>query len=176
MAKKEKKPLTAKQQRIKYKAFSFACVGGEFAALFTPFVIMGIVNFNDWFIQSDAGWKVGLGASLAMALVGIAAFLVGRKKENETKVTNGWITMIVGWYMVAFIFVLLTDILDQIAMIMLIGGTGLAGAMGFDFGSKKCENISNNYKIAIQKANQDKLDEQAKEELNQKENSKDVKF
>ena len=99
---KQKKQLTAKQKQTKYRALQYTTFVGEFISILTPFIIMGIVNYDEWF-TTEEGWKVGLGGTLALALMGIAVFLVTKKKEDE-KITGGYITLIVGWFAVAFIF------------------------------------------------------------------------
>lgn len=157
---------TVSQKQKKYRALQYTCVGGEFVSALTPYIILGAVNADKWF-KSSEGWKVGLGGSLALALMGLAIFLVTQKKEKESKVTDGWITLIVGWFMVAFIFVLLTNILDQIAIIMLFGGIGLCGAFGLDLTSKSFKAKADLYKEAIGEVKRDKLKEQIQQEVEQ---------
>lgn len=164
MAKKPKKKLTTKQKQKGYRALQFTCVGGEFVSVMLPFIILGIVNGEKWFV-SEGGWKIGLGGSLALALVGIAIFLVTKKKEGESDITKGWITLIVGWFAVAFIFVLLTNIMDQIAVIMLWGGLGILGAFGLDITSRHYKKLADAYKDAIGGVSEDKLKEKIKKEL-----------
>ena len=156
--------MEAKKKQIKYRTLQYTCVGGEIISALTPFIILGAVNADKWF-KSSEGWKVGLGGTLALALMGIAIFLVTQKKEKESKVTDGWITLIVGWFMVAFIFVLLANIMDQIATIMLFGGIGLCGAFGFDLTSKSFQAKADLYKETINESKKDKLKEQIKQEI-----------
>ena len=68
---------------------------------------------------------------LALALMGISVWLVSKKKF-----TNSFITLIVGWYAVAFIFFLMGKIVNDIAVIMFIGGSGILGAYGLDIANK----------------------------------------
>lgn len=156
--------LTATQKQKKYRTLQYTCVGGEFISVITPFVILGAVNADEWFKSSD-GWKVGLGGTLALALMGIAVFLVSKKKEDESKITNGWIAFLVGWFAVAFIFVLLANIMDQIATIMLFGGIGLLGAFGLDLTSKNFKTKADLYKEAIGNVKKDNLKEQIQREV-----------
>ena len=153
----------AKKQKT-YRTLQYTCVGGEVISVLTPFIILGAVNADTWF-KSSEGWKVGLGGSLALALMGIAIFLVTAKKEKESKVTNGWLTLIVGWFAVAFIFVLLANIIDQIATIMLFGGIGLVVAFGLDIVSKSFKTKADLYKEAIGEVKKDKLKEQIEKEV-----------
>lgn len=167
----EKKPLTATQKKNKYRALQYVTFGSEFLSIITPFIAMGIVNHEEWFYQED-GWKIGLGGSLALALMGIAVFLVSKKKEENSKVTNGYISLIVGWFAVAFIFMLLADIMSQMSMIMLFGGIGLCGAFGLDIASKDFKAKADAYKEVIKKAKQNVIQQEVEKDLQ----NKDVKF
>ena len=158
-----KKPLTAKQKQNKYRALQYSTFVGEFVSIILPFVIIGAANYEDWFV-SESGWKVGLGGTLALALLGIAVLLVTRKKEDE-KITSGYITLISGWFAVAFIFVLLADIIEQIAMIMFFGGIGILGAFGLDMTSKNFKAKADLYKNAIAKAKTENLEDELKQEF-----------
>jgi thiol:disulfide interchange protein len=160
------KQLTAKQKQTKYRALQYTTFGCEFLSIFTPFIVMGCVNAQEWFYNEN-GWKVGLGGTLALALLGIAVFLVGKKKEDE-KITGGYITLIVGWFAVAFIFMLLADIMSQITTIMMFGGLGLLGAFGLDMTSKEFKKKADAYKETIAKAKQDVIKEEVEQELKQK--------
>lgn len=167
----EKKPLTATQKKNKYRALQYVTFGSEFLSIITPFIAMGIVNHEEWFYQED-GWKIGLGGSLALALMGIAVFLVSKKKEENSKITNGYISLIVGWFAVAFIFMLLADIMSQMSMIMLFGGIGLCGAFGLDIASKDFKTKADAYKEVIKKAKQNVIQQEVEKDLQ----NKDVKF
>ena len=162
-----KKQLTVKQKQTRYRALQYTTFVSEFISILTPFIIMGAVNYEDWFV-SENGWKVGLGGTLALALLGIAVLLVTKKKEDE-KITSGYITLIIGWFAVAFIFVLLASIIEQIAMIMFFGGIGLLGAFGLDMTSKNFKAKADTYKNALNTANEKTLEEEAKEEIAKKE-------
>ena len=166
-----KKQLTAKQKQTKYRALQYTTFACEFLSILTPFIVMGCANAQEWFYNEE-GWKVGLGGTLALALLGIAVFLVTKKKEDE-KITGGYITLIVGWFAVAFIFMLLADIMSQITTIMMFGGLGLLGAFGLDLTSKNFKAKADAYKETIQKAKQDVIKDEVETELK---NNGDVKF
>ena len=123
------KKITTQMLQTRYRALQYTTFASEFVSIFTPFIIMGLVNYEEWF-TTEEGWKVGLGGTLALALMGIATFMVAKKKEGKT--TNGYISLVVGWFAVAFIFMLLANILQQITTIMIFGGLGLLGAFGLD--------------------------------------------
>lgn len=166
-----KKTLTAQQKQTKYRALQYTTFASEFISIFTPFIVLGCVNAKEWFYNEN-GWKVGLGGTLALALMGIAVFLVTKKKEDE-KITGGYITLIVGWFAVAFIFMLLADIMSQITTIMMFGGIGLLGAFGLDIASKDFKVKADAYKQAIQKAKENVIKEDVEIQLK---NNGDVKF
>lgn len=168
MAEKKK---TATQQKIKYRALQYSTFVGEFLTLFTPFFVMGVVNRDEWFPDAVTGGKIATGGFLAMALLGLAVFLVSKNKEDKNK-TSGYIALIVGWYATAFIFVLLADIIEQIATIMLFGGIGLCSAFGLDMFSKDFKAKADAYKEGIKAAKMETIKEQAKEEIK----NGDVKF
>lgn len=165
------KTLTAKQKQTRYRALQYVTFGGEFLSIFTPFIVLGCVNAQEWFYNEE-GWKVGLGGTLALALLGIAVFLVGKKKEDE-KITGGYITLIVGWFAVMFIFMLLADIMSQITTIMLFGGLGLLGAFGLDMTSKNFKAKADAYKETIAKAKGEIIKQDVEQELK---NKGDVRF
>ena len=168
-----RRQLVVAQKQKKYRVLQFTCLGGEFISTLTPFIVLGIANNETWF-QTEDGWKVGLGGSLALALMGIAVFLVTKRKDEETKASNGWLTLLVGWFAVAFIFILLANIMDQIATIMLWGGLGLCGAFGLDLTSKSFKTKADLYKEAIGEVRKDKLKEQINQEV--EEEKKKVKI
>lgn len=165
---------TVRQKQKTYRVLQYTCLGSEFISVLTPFIILGAVNADKWFV-SEEGWKVGLGGALALALMGLAIFMVTSKKEKESKVTNGWITLIVGWFAVAFIFMLLTNILDQITTIMLFGGIGLVIAFGFDLCSKEFKKRADMYKEAIGDVQKDKLKEQIEREVEEEKQKVKIK-
>ena len=161
----EKKKLTAEQKQKRYRTLQYTCVGGEFVSVLTPYIVMGIANADEWFVNSSEGWKIGLGGSLAMAILGIAVFLTTKKKDDETKFSNGWITLLVFWFAIAFVFMLLANIMDQISTIMFFGGIGLAGAFALDLTSKQMKKRADLYRDAIGEVQHDKLKEKIEKEV-----------
>ena len=175
MAKKQKK-MTVVQQKNRYRALQYTTFVSEFVSVLTPFIVMGAINADTWF-QSEEGWKVGLGGALALALMGIAVALVTKNKDNKQK-TSGYVTLIAGWFAVAFVFLLLSSILEQITTIMLFGGFGLLGAFGLDIVSKNFKKKADLYKSAIEKAKGKKLEEDIYAELvdRAKKEDSEIKF
>lgn len=166
---KEKKKLTTKQKQNKHRALQYAAIGGMFASVITPFIIIGAINFDDWFV-GEGGWRIGLGATLGLAVAGIAIFLVTYKKEKESKVTDGWITMLVIWFAAAFIIKLFEEIYHEIFSIMMWTGLGLAAAFGLDLFSKAEKRKADAYKNARAKVQEESIEEQAKKEVAEEEN------
>ena len=168
---KQKKKLTTKQKQTKYRALQYAAIGGMGVSVITPFIVIGAVNFQDWF-QTDNSYQLGIGFTLALAVMGIAVALVARKKEKESKLTNGWITLLVFWFAAAFVFKLLSAIYDEIFTIMLWTGLGLAGAFGLDIVSKKEAEKADAYKEARAEAQKETIKEQAKKEVEEEEQNR----
>lgn len=173
------KKLTATQKQKKYRAIEKATFVGEFVSVGTPYIVMGAINFDEWFKVQD-GWKIGLGGALAMALMCLAVFIITKKKEDNDSKTGGYITLLLGWLAVAFIFVLLANILYQIATIMFFGAIGIAGALGLEI-------VSNNYgakaELYLQAIKEAKLEsakqdayKQIQNEVMEEKNKRDVKF
>ena len=164
---KEKKPLTIKQQAKKKKNISRLLFAGEFVAIPTPFIIMGGVNFNEWFINNPEGWRIGLGGGIGIALMSFVALMVALKKENKD-LTGGYLAIIFGYYMLGFIAMLLAEILTQIYQIIFITGTGLIGAMGLDIASKKQKAEADILSQGIYNAKLGIYTEQARKEMTDK--------
>ena len=168
---KVKKPLTATQKMRKYRAIQYTALGGEFVSVMLPYIVLGAINFNEWFV-GEQGWKVGLGGSIALALMGLAVWLTTKKKENK-ELTSGWITFIIAWFAVAFVFQLLGSIIDQIATIMFVGGAGILGAFGLDEVSISYKKKANAYKMALQDVKQSSIEDEARAEVRQEQENKE---
>ena len=177
MPKKEKQPLTIKQKKNRARITQYSLFGSEFLAVATPYAIMAGVNANEWFIQNPEPWKIGLGGALGLGLMSLAVFLVAKKKENA-EIKNGYIALIIGWYAVAFIFLMLARLMNEIYTIMFYGGFGLITALGLDIGSKHYKKVADSLKDDIDSASKDINKEQAKIELQKeaikKENKKSI--
>lgn len=159
-----KKKLTVKKKQKLYKVGSKCAFAGEFVSVGTPYVVMGAINFDEWFKVTD-GWKVGLGGSLALALMGIAVLLVKKNKEDKDNPISGYITLLLCWLAFAFVLTLLANIINQIASIMFFGAIGIAGALGLDIISTKAEEKSTMYLNAIKKIRGETIENQARKEI-----------
>jgi MFS family permease len=172
-----KKKLKATQKKKLYKVASKGAFAGEFVSISTPYVVMGAINYEEWF-KGTEGWKVGLGGSLALALMGIAILLVKKNKEDKESSLSGYITLLLGWLAVAFVFLLLANIMHQIASIMFFGAIGIAGALGLDIVSTNCDKQAKEYELAIKKIRGERLENQVRREIEQEviEEDRNVKF
>lgn len=145
---KQKKQLTSKQQAKKYNRIANLLFAGEFVSIPTPFVIMGIVNREEWFATNQSGLQIGIGGTIAIALMSLVAVIVALKKENK-EITGGYLAIIFAYYLLGAIAWCLESIMHQIKEIIFITGTGLIGAMVLDNQSKKMKKKSNyNLKVA----------------------------
>lgn len=173
-----KKQLTATQKQKKYRIIEKSAFVGEFVSVGTPYIVMGAINYEEWFKVTD-GWKVGLGGAIALALMGLAIFIITKKKEDNDSKTGGYITLLLGWLATAFVFLLLANIMHQIASIMFFGAIGIAGALGLEIVHKTYEDKANMYKKAILEAKVDVAKQDAYKEIIkevEEEKSKDVRF
>ena len=164
MAKKVKKHLKASQKQRRYRIIEKSAFAGEFASITTPYIVMGAINFDEWF-KSTEGWKVGLGGSLAMALMCMCVFIITKKKEDSDSKTGGYVTLLIGWLAVAFIFLLLANIMNDIATIMFFGAIGIAGALGLEITSKHFKAKADLYAEAIKEVRKDTAKEEARKEV-----------
>lgn len=164
MEKKVKKPLKASQKQIRYRVGEKIAFGSEFIAIGTPYIIMGAINYDEWF-RTTEGWKVGLGGALALALMFICVFIITKKKDDNKATTGGYISLLMGWLAVAFVFLLLANIMHDIASIMFFGAIGIASALGLDITSKKLKEKADLYQEAIKEVRKDSAKEEARQEI-----------
>lgn len=157
------KQKTVLQLKNRYRALQYSTFVGEFISILAPFITLGIVNREEWFMTED-GWKVGLGGALALALMGIAVLLVTKKKEDE-KITSGYISLIVGWFAITFVFLLLSSIMEQITTIMFFGGLGLLGAFGLDMTSKNFQAKANAYQSALREVKKKTIEQKVADDI-----------
>ena len=165
--KKEKKPLTLKQKQNKERTAQWILFGSEFAVLPVPFAAMAIANREEWFVNNPNSWQIGLGGSIAIALMAVMMLLVSAKKENK-ELTGGYVALIIGWYAFAFVAMLLSQLMYEIYKIMMIGGTGMLAAFGLDQGSKYMKKKADKHKAQLDEAEKQIGVEQAKQEMLEK--------
>ena len=156
MAKKQK---TIKQQANTYRNIKFGCLGAEFLSAIAPFVAIGIANRDTYFVDYN-GTQISIAMYLAMAFMGIAIYGITTKKLENT-----YMGFILKWAIVATIFTLLGQIIQDVAQIMWFGLIGLLGSQGFELGAKSAKKKQQKLLNAIEKAKEDTNIEQAKNEL-----------
>lgn len=154
----EKKTRTPTEQVKHYTRLSNGLFFSEFLSIFAPFIVIAIVNYNEYFVEYD-GTKMSIACVLAFALMGLATWLVAKNKFNNT-----FITLIIGWATATFIFFLMGKIINDISYIMLFGLIGILGAYGLDIGSKKAKKKAQFVKEAITQAQKEQLVDQYKNE------------
>ena len=159
-----KKPLTATQKKNKYRAIQYTTFGSEFLCVVIPYIILAIVNWDTWF-QSNNGVKIGLGFILALIIMCFGIFVILGSKERKSKITNGWLSLIVGWLAVAFTFMLLADIMKYIWQYMLWGSIGMISAFGLDLTSQHYRKKADMYKAAIDKVKKDTIVDEIKADI-----------
>ena len=156
------KELTPTQKKKKYKRLSRLCFGGEFVSTAAPFIGIGIANYQEYFVEYD-GTKMSLACALAFCMMGLAIWLVSKKK-----VENSFIALIIGWATFMGILFLIGKVINDLAFIMLYGLIGLIGAYGLDIGSAKLNKKAEKIQKGIERAEEELTAEAYKEELKEK--------
>ena len=161
----KKKQLTTTQKKNKYRALQYTTLGGEYVAIATPFGVMSIVNKDTWFPQ-DTGWKTGLGFTLACTLLFLIVSSISFETEKLNNRKGKYVKLLIGIVLSAFIFILLRDIMNEIANILWFAALGIASALGLEIFSAEFKAKADFYKDAISEARKGQAVEQAKEEIN----------
>ena len=157
--------MTIKQKKNKYRKAQILCNIGEYTVLPIPFSVMAIVNREEWFPNPEMGWKIGIGGTLALILLTMATFLVTKQQEKDSKLTDGYVSLMLGWLMGCMIFTLIADIANQIANIMWVGFSGIATAFGLDIARKSFKKKADKLKTDIEAAESELNKQQAMEEI-----------
>lgn len=163
---KARKEATPTQRKRKYKAIQYGCFAGEFVSVFAPFIGIGIANYEEYFVEYD-GVKMSIAAAMAAAMMGVATWLVAKKKFE-----NSFITLIIGWATATFVFYMMGEMISDLASIMLFGLIGICGAYGLDIGSKKAEKKAKEIQEGIDQAKKDNVAEEYREEMKKRDERK----
>lgn len=166
-----KKQLTAKQKQNRCRALQYTTLAGEFVSVATPFAVMGIVNRDEWFYYEN-GWKTGLGFILACLMLSIIVASINFDSEKLNNRKGRYIKLLIGCIIAAFIFILLSDIMSEIANILLFAALGIAGALGLDISSANFKAKADTYGTIIRKAKEKVVQEDIEQELK----NNDVRF
>ena len=167
----KKKPLTLKQKQNRCRALQYTTLGGEYVAIATPFIIMSVVNREEWF-NVESGWKTAIGFTLACLLFSIIVTSITFESEKLNNRKGKYIKLLIGCVTAAFIFMLLRDIMNEIANILWFASLGIACALGLDMTSADFKAKADLYKNTLTEGKKEMLKEQAKEEIK----NGDVKF
>lgn len=157
---KSKKELTPTQQKKRYSRLRKTCYAGEFLTAIAPFVTIGAVNYNEYFVEYN-GTKMSIACIMAMAIMGIALWAITKKKLE-----NSFATLLIGWAAVAFIFQMMGSIVNDIATIMWFGLIGLTSSAGLDVASKKLKTKEDKITEGIEQAKRDMTANAYKAEVN----------
>lgn len=168
---KQNKNLTIKQRKNKYRAIQYSTYATQYAAIAAPYGALIAVNWDKWFMANPESYKIGIGGTIALVLVSLAVFLVTNMKAKNKEV-NGYIAIIIAWFMTGFIFKLLGMIMLEIADIMFITGSGLIAAFGLDIGSEEAKKKADKMKKALTDAEAELDKEEAKEEIEEEKRKK----
>lgn len=155
--------LTQEKLQIKYRFLQYLTFCCEFVAVAIPFLVICLVNWNEWF-TTEEGWKVGLGGILVFSIFGILLLKLSKKNEDKNK-NSGFISLIIGYYVCNLIIEMLSSILDSISTIMFFGGIGLFGAYFLFLLSMKFKFKADHYQEVILKAKENILQKQVEEEV-----------
>ena len=166
------KQLTAKQKQNRYRALQYTTLGGEYVAIATPFAVMSVVNREEWF-NTESGWKTGIGFTLACLLLSIIVTSITFESEKLNNRKGKYIKLLIGCVISAFIFILLRDIMNEIANILWFASLGIAGALGLDISSTDFKAKADMYGDVIRKAKEKVVQENVEQELKQQ---NDVRF
>lgn len=163
---KEKKQLTKKEQRSKYKRLSFYSKMGEYAVIPVPFFALMIANRDTWFGVQDHAWKIGLGGGLTIALLIASLVMVIGEVEKKNEYA-GYLLVLMKWIMVCIIITLVENVLHTIAGVMWIATSGIATSFGLDVTRRKLLEKANEIDDQIKSAEAQLGKEQAIEEIKQ---------
>lgn len=152
------KNKTVKSERNKWRRIEYACFIGEFVAIASPFVVIAIANYDKYFVEYN-GTKMSTAFFMAMAVMGLAIFLVTKKKLE-----NSYITLVIGWAVFAFIFTMMGEMITDLAYMMWFGLIGLSSAWGLNILSEKAKKKKESIDDAINQAQKDEMVEQYRNE------------
>lgn len=169
---KEKKPLTTKQKIRKYRAIQWGTTATQYVTIATPYVVLGAINWDKWFMSNPEGWKVGIGGAIAFALFSTVAALITKVKKDDLKL-NPYIPFIIGCLMTVAILKLVASIILEISDILLITTSGLVGALFQDIESNDAKAKKERF-IKARESAQAKVDEeQARIDIEQEQAEKE---
>lgn len=112
-----------------YKSFKrkkFACLLGKWLSVISPFIVIGIVNFNDYFTEYN-GTKMSIGCILACLVGGYAIYC--QAKDTDKKIAS-----VIKWGIAFGLVYFFSSILNDLVLIVGCGFAGQVVGTGFDVG------------------------------------------
>ena len=160
---REKKEKTVKQQIKSYRIAQYSLFGGEFLVALTPYIVIGAINFNDYFDQVN-GWKVGIGFTLSLAVMGFVVFAMSKGKLKDYGYRGSLVSIAIVLFIVGVIAWLFASILNDLAMICFFGAVGIIGAFGLDTISALEKGKADELQKALDEYSKDATKEKIKQE------------
>ncbi len=139
MAKKE---LTSVEKYKKLRNRGTALKVSKWAAILSPYFVIGIVNFQEYFTEYN-GVKMSLGCVLAMIVGGITIM-----NETKEKKVNG----LVKWAVALALIYLLQSVVNDLLLIVGCGFLGQLVGAGLDLGAENQLNKASLYREALIRA------------------------
>lgn len=112
-----------------YKSFKhkkFACLIGKWLSVISPFIVIGIVNFNDYFTEYN-GYRLSIGCVLAMLVGGYAIYCQARDVDKK-------VASVIKWGIAFGLVYFFSSILQDLVLIVGCGFAGQVVGAGFDIG------------------------------------------
>lgn len=161
-----KKTRTPTQNKRTYKFVSKSLFVGQFLAVAAPYLVIGGVRFNDYFIEYD-GIKMSIASVIAFVVMGVAIWCVAKKKLQAT-----YVGLIVGFAIFDGILWLIDEIVYDMKYIVLFGIIGLFIAFGLEKGSEKADEKAKKIQEGIELAERENTRDAYQQELADKEQKK----
>lgn len=160
MAKKQK---TTKQLKNKYNAIEKITYFCEYLSMAAPFVTIGIVNYDRYFVEYEGGTKMSISMVMALAVLGLTIWSTTKEKFKNTM-----LSLIIKMAILSFICFMMGQLITDLATILMFGVVGLIGSQGLDVLSKHYKKKKEQIVEATNEANKDELVEKVKAEHKKK--------
>ena len=96
--------------KTKYRVLQWTLFGSEFISILTPFVVIGAVKFDEFFVNNPEGWKITLGGTICLAVCGLCVLLTTRAKEKELQM-NPLVSLMIVFGIISLLSFLFANIL-----------------------------------------------------------------
>ena len=153
---------TPTQTLKKLKKVERILFASEIGSCIAPFGILTIINFDEYFIQTDA-WRTSLSFAMLAGATVIAICLMAKEKLKLNLVSA-----LTGLIIADVICWLLGALITDLAYILLFVIIGFVGALGLEIKRKKEVDEINLLNKGIEKAKVDSIAAEYNEEKNKK--------